>query len=411
MKGVCVTEVVADKQGVYKFKGARGLFGARRFMLPDAVPPCAGAASSADAPSPSAFGCVVGALRAPKRHDHYIVEFLSANEYRLLAYIDRYGRVFSTDEPILAPPARKPDLMIAKFDEQSDRNVQVGCVQVSDAKGTMRQVAQYRLVNGTYDLFDSWYNFGPYAQRLPYDVALARCFLAFVHRANLCGVAVPSRGIASLNQRLRDEKPLAALSGIVRDVHAAEADPIMNPPALACCFARWLEEAGIGEALAKVEALPAVASLIESVSGFASSEPLRLVRTTRYANTYYVGVEDEESAPAQKTVWALEAALNRFLLVEEALGDKAAVASDADCGRWDAYNIETIAAQVFSEEGAFASSGPNEAREWDLHAFIGRTMELLRLPYRFSANYRCDERAVERVRFLGHQIKGERCSI
>lgn len=389
MKGVRVAEVTPDKQGVYKFKWARGLFGASKLMLPDAVPACAGGA-----PLASMFGCVAGAHEAPNRGDRYVVEFLNGKEYRILAYIDRYGRVFSVDEPIFAPPAREPDLMIAKFEEQDDANIQTGCVQVRDAEGSMRQVAQYSFADAKYTLFDSWYDFGPYAQDLPYDVALARCYLAFVHRPKLYGATVPSRGLASLHQHLKDEKPLAALGSVVRDVRAACADPVMRPPALACCFARWLEEAGLEEALSSAEALPVVASLLGADGETVVREPLRLVRTTRYANTYYLGVEDEENAPSQKTIWALEAALNRLLLIEEAFGDRAAIATDADCGRWDTYTIEAIARQMFPEESDPQVSAEEAlVREWDLRVAIGKAMEMLRLPYRFSANYRCDERA------------------
>ncbi len=321
-KGVCVTDEMADKQGVYtlsRVKGitARGLLGLRKVMLPDAVPPC-----EQGVLSPNSFGCVVGAHEAPNRHDRYIAEFLNDNEYRILAYIDRYGRVFSTDEPVFAPPAREPDLMIAKFEEQENPKVQVGCVQVRDDGGLMRQVSQYRLDGSKYALFDSWYDFGPYAQNLSYDTALARCYLAFVHRPKLRGTAMPSRGLDSLHRRLQEEKPLAALGSIVNDVRAAQADPVMRPPALACCFARWLEEAGLNGVRAAAGGIAEVASLLGVGSEAAAHEPLRLVRTARYANTYYLGVEDEENAPSQKTVWALESVLNRFLLIEESFRAK-----------------------------------------------------------------------------------------
>ncbi len=388
-----MTDEMADKQGVYtlsRVKGitARGLLGPRKVMLPDAVPPC-----EQGVLSPNSFGCVVGAHEAPNRNDRYIAEFLNDNEYRILAYIDRYGRVFSTDEPVFAPPAREPDLMIAKFEEQENPKVQVGCVQVRDDGGLMRQVSQYRLDGSKYALFDSWYDFGPYAQNLSYDTALARCYLAFVHRPKLRGTAMPSRGLDSLHRRLQEEKPLAALGSIVNDVRAAQADPVMRPPALACCFARWLEEAGLNGVRAAAGGIAEVASLLGVGSEAAAHEPLRLVRTARYANTYYLGVEDEENAPSQKTVWALESVLNRFLLIEESFGPQAAVATDADCGKRDVYLIETIAQQVFSEDGAIEPSGEEPVREWDLRIAIGKAMEMLRLPYRFSADYRCDERA------------------
>ena len=83
-------------------------------------------------------------------------------------------------------------------------------------------------------------------------------------------------------------------------------------------LAHWLTEAGLDK-LAGVK-----------------DEALRLVRTVRYANTYYLGVEDGEAPITIETVWAIEAALNRFLLVSEAFGDRASMATEADCARWDA---------------------------------------------------------------------------
>ncbi len=100
-----------------------------------------------------------------------------------------------------------------------------------------------------------------------------------------------------------------------------------KPPALVSCLAHWLTEAGLDK-LAGVK-----------------DEALRLVRTVRYANTYYLGVEDGEAPITIETVWAIEAALNRFLLVSEAFGDRASMATEADCARWDAYLLETVAAQ------------------------------------------------------------------
>lgn len=35
------------------------------------------------------------------------------------------------------------------------------------------------------------------------------------------------------------------------------------------------------------------------------------------ANTFYIGIEDEDARVSERAVWALEAALNRFLLIAE----------------------------------------------------------------------------------------------
>ena len=186
-----------------------------------------------------------------------------------------------------------------------------------------QDVAQYRCASGRYALFDSWYDFGPYDMNLTYEDAMARAYLAFVLRPSLGAPSVPERGIGGVFERLKGDKPLTAMRSIVEDARCAEDDPVCKPPALVSCLAHWLTEAGLDK-LAGVK-----------------DEALRLVRTVRYANTYYLGVEDGEAPITIETVWAIEAALNRFLLVSEAFGDRASMATEADCARWDAYLLET----------------------------------------------------------------------
>ena len=190
MKGVYVAQDSGRQQGIYRFKWTKGFLGSGKLVLPDAVPPCSSQPLAA-----SSYGWVTGGLPAPHRDDRYLVEFLTDTEYRLVAYVDRFGRAFSTNEPLSSPPAREPDVMLAKYPEQPEAGVEIGCVQVRDADGTSREVAQYRCIKNSYTLFDSWYDFGPYGEGLPYDQALARCYFAFVYRPALCATAVPDRGL------------------------------------------------------------------------------------------------------------------------------------------------------------------------------------------------------------------------
>ena len=425
MKGVYVAQDSGRQQGIYRFKWTKGFLGSGKLVLPDAVPPCSSQPLAA-----SSYGWVTGGLPAPHRDDRYLVEFLTDTEYRLVAYVDRFGRAFSTNEPLSSPPAREPDVMLAKYPEQPEAGVEIGCVQVRDADGTSREVAQYRCIKNSYTLFDSWYDFGPYGEGLPYDQALARCYFAFVYRPALCGTAVPDRGLDFVFRRLRDDAPLAALRAIVRQVRCAESDAVMRPPALARCLAGWLEEAGLDEVLVAA-GYPAGGVSAADLEGAVvlpsepenpKSDPLRLVRTARYANTFYIGIEDEDARVSERAVWALEAALNRFLLIAEKFGESAAVASDADCGRWDAYLIESVAQQAldashpedasggdaapssaassFVQDGdpspaktaPFARAGDPSAAagEWAVRVCVGRAMENLRLPMRFAAEFRAD---------------------
>ena len=268
-------------------------------------------------------------MPAPHRDDRYLVEFLTDTEYRLVAYVDRFGRAFSTNEPLSSPPAREPDVMLAKYPEQPEAGVEIGCVQVRDADGTSREVAQYRCIKNSYTLFDSWYDFGPYARAF---LTTRRLHAATSHSSiGRRSARRPCRtgGLDFVFRRLRDDAPLAALRAIVRQVRCAESDAVMRPPALARCLAGWLEERAwtrcwlpAGYPAGGVSAVdPEGAVVLPSEPENPKSDPLRLVRTARYANTFYIGIEDEDARVSERAVWALEAALNRFLLIAEKFGE------------------------------------------------------------------------------------------
>ena len=372
--------LVEEREGVYRIDGAAALLGAVRRELPGAVPPVvapvadgiSNVAPHADAPTAS-YGWVGGACPAPNKGDRYVVEFTGKHEFRILAYLDRYGRAFTTDCPLTSPPARVPDLNLARFPEQERAGEERGCVEVRDSEGE-RQVAQYACKRDRYALSDSWYDFGPYGADLAYDDVLARAYLAFVHRPATGGFPVPERGVGFVFAALREHKLLPGLRSIVRTVRAAEADPVLRPPALAAALARWLGEAGFG----RLEALDL------------PDDALRLVRTVRYADTFYVAVDDEETPVMRREVWALEGALNRFLLVSEAFGDRASLADDADCARWDAYLIETAASAPVVSDLASAAPAGLPGGEWAVRCATCAALERLRLPLRAEAQLQCD---------------------
>lgn len=357
-----------EKQGnTHTISTVASLLGAVRRVLPDAVPPLEPALQ------PLSYGWITGACAEPAKGDHYIVEFLSKREYRMLAYIDRHGRVFSVDGPITSPPAREPDLCFARFTEQPVPGEQQGTVEVLDAKGTTREVAQYVCKRNQYTLFDTWYQFGSAGANLSYDDALARAYLAFVYRPKLNGSEVPARGIGLVSACLRSENLLAGLKELVESTRAAELDPWVSPPALVRSVVRWLGDAGIDALLSRK--IP--------------SDTLRLVRTVRYANTFFIALNDDQKVPvSRREVWALESALNRFLLVEEAFGDRASLANDADCARWDTYLIETVGMRAPSVEHVDGQPVGVEGGEWETRCRIGAALERLKLPVRIEAQMR-----------------------
>lgn len=368
----------AGQGGTYTVSAAALLLGTTRRVLPDAVPPpSAPAAAGTAAP---AYGWISGACAAPSKGDRYVVEFTGKRAFRILAYVDRFGRAFSTDRPLTAPPARRPELNFARFSDGdapdagapargARANVERGCVEVRADGEDERQVAQYTCENGRYTFTDTWYDFGPHAAGLSYDDALARAYLAFVHRPRLGGAEVPERGTAFVHGHLRDAPLLPVLRAIVDEVRRAESDPVVRPPALVRSLVQWLDEAGLDGL--RPPAVP--------------DEALRLVRTARYANLYYLAQEDEDAAVDRRTVWALEAALNRFTLMEEAFGDRATLAGDADCARWDAYLIETAGAQVRDAERLAGAPRGADDGEWEVRCRLAGVLERLKLPVRIEA--------------------------
>lgn len=359
---------LGDEQGeTYTISAAASLLGATHRVLVDAVPPATLQPQGVAAP---VYGWVSGAwvCASPSKSDRYVVEFVGKRQFRILAYIDRFGRVFSTNEPLTSPPARRPDLDFARFAEQDVPGEERGCVEVCAGGEGERQVAQYACTRSRYTLGDTWYDFGPYATDLTYDDALARAYLAFVYRPTVGGAEVPARGVAFVHECLRGEKLLPGLRAIVDEVRRTKDDPVVSPPALARNLVRWLEDAGLDGLAA-----PAV-----------PDDALRLAKTAHYANLYYVALEDDDAPIDRHTIWALEAALNRFSLLEDAFGEHASKATDADCARWDAYLIEMVGAQPQSGERLIGAPVGVEGGEWEVRCRISAVLERLKLPIRIE---------------------------
>ena len=326
----------------------------------------------------AAVGWVCGALPAPFRDDRYIVEFTERNEVRVLAYLDRFGRVFTIDEPSEVPPARVPDLAFVRDEEASAGGDEAGWVVVS-AGGEERRVARYRVRNGRYDLFDSWYGFGAAGEGLAYPDALARAYLACVHRPSITGIPVPSSGLGCIFELLGSSNPVRALRAVCLLVERARRDPALRPPALASLLVAWLDEAGFTDRASRGWLI-----------GADAEGPLRLIRTRRYADTFYLAVSDEDARVPEQTVWAVESALNRFLLLADALGERAAVADEAECARRDEELRRVLVDQAADAACPVDAKAPEPAGEWAARVAVAEAMERLRVPVRFQAAFDLD---------------------
>lgn len=367
----------AQQDEIYTVSAAALLYGTKRHVLPNAVPLPPGS-SETDTPT-SSYGWVSGVHPTPSKEDRYVVEFVGKREFRILAYVDRFGRAFSTSHPLAVPPARKPDLSFVRIVDGGAAHKEVpsqgahahtehGFVEVHAEDEGTRKVAQYVCKRGRYTFSDTWYDFGSHVSHLSYDDAVARAYLAFVYRPHLGGAETLEQGTSFVHDRLKQTPFLPALRDIVDAVHRAEDDPVVQVPALVQSLVQWLEEAGLDNLHS-----PAV-----------PDDALRLVRTERYANLYYLAQDGEESAIDCHTIWALEAALNRFTLLEETLGDRAVLANDADCARWDAYLIETAGAQTLNMERLAETPRGTDDGEWEVRCRLAGVLERLKLPVRIE---------------------------
>lgn len=362
---------------VYRIPAMKGLFRASMRELPDAVPPVAPSAppllQDGAEPPERRYGWVAGSLPSPDPEGRYIVEFVEKRAVRVLAYLDRYGRVFATDSPLDSHPAREPDLKFARYADQPDPQVLQGCVEMRNADGEWREVARFRRSGERYTLYDSWFDFGKNAADLIYPDALTRSYLAFAYRPGLGAPEVPARGFEGIEAPLDASPTAPALLKIFGDIMRAQCDPALRPPALVRALARWLDQAGVDR-------------LALEPSG-----SLRLVKTIRYADLFYLASTEEGAGLPPRLLWNLQGALNRYLLIKRALGERASTASIADVLKWDSYLVERFAAgcvEVAAPTGLSAAAG-----EWELRRVISDAVERLAAPLRLEVEFRADAKA------------------
>lgn len=333
------------------------------------------------APAGPSYGWVEGGLPVPAGGGCYAVEFLDDDQVRVLAYIDPFGRAFVTDKPDTVPPARFPDLCFQRDEQTKDRQRVKGNVLVRNgsADDAVTDVALYSCLDDVYELYDTWYAFNGRNKNLSYNDAMARAFFAFVYRPSLGATPVPARGLGGIFESLRSTDFVRSLLSMVNHVGDAMKDPSLSVPGLVQCLVRWLDEAAGGS--------------LRSLG--LSDGDLRLVRTIRYADTFFVGNESEDNRLAASQVWAIEAALNRFLLAAERLGDAAAWASVEEAERADREVIAQAATQS-PVIGPLAGSPKHiDGRdfpdsEWRFRCRFAAALERMRVPFRVSVAFRSD---------------------
>ncbi|MCI9129643.1 MAG: hypothetical protein HFJ65_04985 [Eggerthellaceae bacterium] len=354
--------------GIYRIGTGQRIWSCRKDVMEDAVAPV----EPGVPPAGAQFGWFKGAIPTPQSGGFYVVEFLPDKKARVLAYVDMFGRAFTTQEGFQNPPAQMDDLQIVRLDEPDE-----GVILIRNKDGQLVECARYVMhgsgQNAKYDITDTWYDFKGHDKRLHYYDLMTRAYLAFVYRPTLGSATLPM-SISDVHGLLTSADMLTALSKVIRRAESVKADPTIALHPLIERLADRLDEANIPE-LANVPGLP---------------DALRLVRTKSYADTYYVAIEGEDLPLSQQTAWELEASLNLFALsasVMDALSEKNSIASLDSC---ESFLVEGAATQTPSLDLAVEFPKGEPGGQWEAWSRIAAGIENMVLPLRVDATFAID---------------------
>lgn len=361
---------IADRKGIYRIGAVEKLLHKRVHVLKNVCPSATELKEQVDLAlvEEPVYGVVKTGLPLPATGGSYLVEVLDDAFVRIEAYLDPYGRAFAVSDVCEFPPAFYPSVSLARYEEQPQANTEQGLVYAYKPGGRKVEVARYCCKNDRYSLFDTWYNFANDAVNAPYDSVLGRIYLAFVLHPRLADLEVPARGFDWIVERIKSETPLKTLRALLFDIKNVQQDSALKLPALASYFVQMLEDIGLEASNAE-----------ES-----TEEPLRLVKTADYAQTFYVMPDGERTDESMQAAFALEAALNRFLLLKNVLGDSAFCASEKDCLKWDQYLVDVP--MLSFPDLAHPTNAPQGeiAGEWEIRCILAAAIERLVLPVRID---------------------------
>lgn len=183
-------------------------------------------------------------------------------------------------------------------------------------------------------------------------------------------LAHPSELVDSLTQATN---PLATLTELVKSTFKHANKLPGTSYGAAETFARWLSEAGLGES-----------SDAEEVE----MPRIRLVRLPRNSLAYFRIEQPETTYLARRKVLAVEAVLNRMLLVESLAGEGLAEDGEGELYRLAQGAQDSICAQAAQFEWAIGRRGGKDG-EWIARSIIATQLESWNLPYRMEATFRC----------------------
>lgn len=358
----------------------------------------------------------------------------------VVAYIDAYGRVFSAGSFQAVPPARTPDV---QFKHYVDRSARAGCIEVAVGRGHMARLAEYaENPDGSLTIVGSRVELGNAARTAGLPLAAAVAFLALWLFPRNEGVSLASVSVKETLGHLRTSDLFEALDALDADARQGEGHPLLLPPGILAYTARNLREAGlvnlkasdlaehdpfaaggpaaptpflsllggprptgVGDLMAAMRAafeasgVPGLAVLGEGIA-----EPrVRLVRTSAYANAFYVGFDRRQvSVEGARKLLEAESLLNRFVLMVGELDRVGAVQSATvdQVAQLDAWVVDSIAdaARPYLD-GAVPSvtRASTGSPELDVRLTFARGCESLRLPYRLEYAFRVDLEAATLV--------------
>lgn len=278
---------------------------------------------------------------------------------------------------------------------------------------------------------------GDAARTAGLPLAAAVAFLALWLFPRNEGVSLASVSVKETLGHLRTSDLFEALDALDADARQGEGHPLLLPPGILAYMARNLREAGlvnlkasdlaehdpfavggsaaptpflgllggprptgVGDLMAAMRAafeasgVPGLAVLGEGIA-----EPrVRLVRTSAYANAFYVGFDRRQvSVEGARKLLEAESLLNRFVLMVGELDRVGAVQSATvdQVAQLDAWVVDSIAdaARPYLDDAVpsvtRASTG---SPELDVRLTFARGCESLRLPYRLEYAFRVTSR-------------------
>lgn len=397
-------------------------------------------------PKGAAYSLVYDGVPVPPGAVGYLVEhpagtavgsqadarILRAERASIVAYVDAYGRVFSAGSPQTVPPARTPDV---QFKHYIDRSARTGCIEVAVGRGHTARLAEYaENPDGSLVIEGSRVELGDAARTANLPLAAAVAFLALWLFPRNEGVSLTSVSVRDTLAHLRTSDLFEAIDAIDADARQGEDHPLLLPPGILAYMARNLREAGVvnlkaadlaerdpfaaggpsapflnllggphsagvGDLMAAMRAafeasgVPGLAVL----GGEGPSEPrVRLVRTSSYANAFYVGFDRRQvSADGARKLLEAESLLNRFVLMVEELDRVGAVqnATVDQVAQLDAWVVDSVAAlgwPYLDDAVPSVKRAATGSPGLDVRLTFARGCESLRLPFRLEYAFRAN---------------------